>query len=152
MSDEQINIAIAEACGWRKWKFGDPWRKGLRLADQRFDGFIRRVIKDAPANSKTVSIDIEEIWTRDVSEIIANYVPVSHWVRKDEIRSSPPDYCNDLNAMREAEKVLKLGLRNTYDAELGLIAKRDYCFIWETTASQRAEAFLRTLGKWEVAK
>jgi len=54
--------------------------------------------------------------------------------------------------MHEAEKTLKLGLRNTYDAELGLIAKRDHCFIWETTARQKAEAFLRTIGKWEGAK
>ena len=61
----------------------------------------------------------------------------------------PPDYCNDLNRMHEAEKTLKLGLRNTYDAELGLIAKRDHCFIWETTARERAEAFLKTIGKWE---
>jgi hypothetical protein len=61
----------------------------------------------------------------------------------------PPDFCNDLNRMHEAEKTLKLGLRNTYDAELGLIAKRDHCFIWETTARERAEAFIKTIGKWE---
>ena len=137
MTNEQINIAIAEACGWRKWKFGDPWRKGLRLADQRFDGFIRRVIKDAPANSKTVSIDIDEIWTRHVSEIIANYVPVSHWVRKDEIRSSPPDYCNDLNAMHEAEKMLDFNqLRDMEDS----VSFRFAVLPFHATAAQRAEA------------
>ena len=60
-----------------------------------------------------------------------------------------PDYLNDLNAMHEAEKVLM-----------------DYCDGWEdychkikrhfvtsdgairATAAQRAEAFLRTIGKW----
>jgi len=62
---------------------------------------------------------------------------------------SVPDYRNDLNAMHEAEKIFKLGMRNRYDAELGLIAQRDYCFIWETSAAQRAEAFLRTLDLWE---
>ena len=61
-----------------------------------------------------------------------------------------PDYCNDLNAMHDAEKVLKGGMRSTYDAELTLICSRDYNFIWESTATQRAEAFLRTIGKWEV--
>jgi hypothetical protein len=61
---------------------------------------------------------------------------------------SVPDYLNDLNAMHVAEKILKLGMRNRYDAELGLIAERDYCFIWETSAAQRAEAFLRTLDSW----
>lgn len=63
-------------------------------------------------------------------------------------RKPVPDYLNDLNAMHVAEKILKLGIRNRYDAELGLIAQRDYCFIWETSAEQRAEAFLRTLDLW----
>ena len=63
-----------------------------------------------------------------------------------------PQYLNDLNAMHEAEKVLKGGMRSTYDAELTLICSRDYNFIWESTASQRAEAFLRTIGKWEEAR
>ena len=62
-----------------------------------------------------------------------------------------PDYCNDLNAVHEAEKFLKIGLRNTYDAELSIIAVREHCFIWETTARQRAEAFLRTIGQWKEA-
>ena len=60
-----------------------------------------------------------------------------------------PDYLNDLNAMHEAQKILKLGMRNRYDAELSLIAERDYCFIWETSTEQKAEAFLRTLDLWE---
>jgi hypothetical protein len=63
-----------------------------------------------------------------------------------------PDYLNDLNAMNDAEKVLKGGMRSKYDAELTLICSRDYNFIWESTAAQRAEAFLRTIGKWEEAK
>jgi len=63
-----------------------------------------------------------------------------------------PNYLNDLNAMHEAEKVLKGGMRSKYDAELTLICSRDYNFIWESTASQRAEAFLRTIGKWEESK
>jgi hypothetical protein len=65
---------------------------------------------------------------------------------------APPNYLNDLNAMHEAEKVLKGGMRSKYDAELTLICSRDYNFIWESTASQRAEAFLRTIGKWEESK
>ena len=60
-----------------------------------------------------------------------------------------PHFLNDLNAMHAAEKVLKGGMRSKYDAELTLICSRDYNFIWESTASQRAEAFLRTLGLWE---
>ena len=66
-----------------------------------------------------------------------------------------PNYCNDLNAMHEAEKVLtddqcvffRTHLRERledYPASL---------YVWHANARQRAEAFLRTVGKWEeVAK
>lgn len=63
--------------------------------------------------------------------------------------SDLPDYLNDLNAMHKAEKILKGGMRSKYDAELTLICSRDYNFIWESTAAQRAEAYLRTIGKWK---
>lgn len=65
------------------------------------------------------------------------------------------DWCNDLNAMHEAEKILtelqctffRTNLRERLESHS---ASR---FIWHATARQRAEAFLRTLGKWEeVAK
>jgi hypothetical protein len=62
------------------------------------------------------------------------------------------DYCTDLNAMHEAEKVLTgLNCHAFCDALLDIVADSpDH--LWEVlTASsrQRAEAFLRTLGKWE---
>ena len=148
MKLEAQQIAIAEACGWRKWKFGDPWRKGLRLADKRFEGFIRRVIKDAPANSKTILIDIDEMQTHDVADVILHYLPASHWVRNDEIKIFPPDYLNDLNAMHDAEKVLTSSQMAPYVDSIQEMNER-----WATpafaTAAQRAEAFLRTIGKWE---
>jgi len=53
-----------------------------------------------------------------------------------------PDYCGDLNAMHEAEKVLDETQAEDYEELLG-----EYGF--HSTSSQRAEAFLRTLGKWE---
>lgn len=71
------------------------------------------------------------------------------------IQDGCPDYLNDLNAMHEAEKVLydknschrfwKYAdvLKCLYPANLGIDT-----FI-HATASQRAEAFLRTIGKWE---
>jgi len=67
-------------------------------------------------------------------------------------QSEVPDYLADLNAMHEAEKMLKGGMRSKYDAELTLICSQDYNFIWESTASQRAEAFLRTIDKWKECK
>lgn len=61
------------------------------------------------------------------------------------------DYCNDLNAMHEAEKSLtdeqcvfvRVHLRERLE---NYPASR---YIWHATARQRAEAFLRTLDKWE---
>jgi hypothetical protein len=102
MTDEQINIAIAEACG--------------RV--QRPDGYW------FPPGSNVGSAGIA-------------------------------NYCNDLNAMREAEMTLPLG-RNRKQWGNSLAEFRCYLRLIaghggsiHATARQRAEAFLRTLGKWE---
>ena len=88
-------------------------------------------------------------WSGADSDTLCHSVTVEDGLK----RAKPiPDYTQDLNAMHEAEKVLKGGMRSTYDAELTLICSRDYNFIWESTAAQRAEAFLRTVGKWEDDK
>ena len=68
-----------------------------------------------------------------------------------------PNYLNDLNAMHEAEDWIPhhlshidywqkgYGRFQTLLAELTITP-------YSATASQRAEAFLRTIGKWEEAK
>lgn len=62
-----------------------------------------------------------------------------------------PDYLNDLNAMHEAEKVLNPSSHHNmwceYIKNLSDVTGVVYCI--NATASQRAEAFLRTMGKWE---
>jgi hypothetical protein len=62
-----------------------------------------------------------------------------------------PDYLNDLNAMHEAEKVLNEKQDHIMNDTLW-----DMCegrkYLWHATAAQRAEAFLRTIGKWKEAK
>lgn len=67
-----------------------------------------------------------------------------------------PDYLNDLNAMHEAEKILTALQRAPYAHELlRLVAINqpwchlDFFQVAHATAEQRAEAFLRTIGKWE---
>lgn len=67
-----------------------------------------------------------------------------------------PDYCNDLNAMHEAEKTLIFSKRKKYKIELQIVASNKIrnCIISMeelifATAAQRAEAFLRTLNLWE---
>lgn len=63
-----------------------------------------------------------------------------------------PDYLNDLNAMHEAEKVLlridgRWKNHVTYMNHLRIVVGCEDIFC--ATAAQRAEALLRTLGKWE---
>lgn len=69
-----------------------------------------------------------------------------------------PDYPNDLNAMHEAEKTLT---NDEWDDKfyhwLGFVVsggQEEQLWQWRkmivhATAAQRAEAFLRTIGKWE---
>ena len=97
MTNEQINIAIAEACGWDS----DDIARGYTLCQ------------------------------------FTEYVP---------------DYCNDLNAMHEAEKIFDAALYCRYINELcDLTIKGNNC-MYMATARQRAEAFLKTIGKWNSDK
>jgi hypothetical protein len=120
MSEEQINIAIAEACGWK---------------------------------------DLEN---EDFSEY---GVPCFMLMGSNNTgtRLAPPDYCNDLNAMHDAEKVLiEKCKEGNYWFHLREILEFPYAESdWDhyyyisaihATAKQRAEAFLRTIGKWEETK
>jgi hypothetical protein len=64
-----------------------------------------------------------------------------------------PDYLGSLDAMHEAEKTLKgQQLPNYHDELVSLFSRSEEAEagFYEThaTASQRAEAFLRTIGKW----
>ena len=66
-----------------------------------------------------------------------------------------PDYCNDLNAMHEAEKTLNQNLAAEYARMLTSAAwqsEQPTFAPMTATAAQRAEAFLRTINKWEETK
>jgi len=69
-----------------------------------------------------------------------------------------PDYCNDLNAMHEAEKAARVHLGQTYAKNLrevidqdkrGNILRHETWVYYTATAAQRAEAFLKTLNLWK---
>ena len=63
--------------------------------------------------------------------------------------SEPPNYCDDLNAMHEVENVLMhADMLFEYAMHISIDHRYDYLLI--ATARQRAEAFLRLLGKWEA--
>jgi len=66
-----------------------------------------------------------------------------------------PTYCNDLNAMHEAEKSLSVPTHSDYICQLyyktmglgkGIC---DWQKLATATAAQRAEAFLKTLNLWK---
>jgi hypothetical protein len=73
-----------------------------------------------------------------------------------------PNYCADLNAMHEAEKVLDIKQVELFadimynlcvEGKVTTPNRLGWRFaLLNATARQRAEAFLRTLGKWEEGK
>ena len=78
-----------------------------------------------------------------------------------------PDYCNDLNAMHELEKIIKepasyagwleavteseiaVGSLDPREIEGRVIRYRSLFWTAHATARQRAEAYLRTIGRFE---
>ncbi len=72
---------------------------------------------------------------------------------------SPPDYFNDLNAMHEAEKFIADRIEEYVEEVRAVILEkslylktkdeRKMLYPMFATAAQRAEAFLKTLGRWE---
>ena len=121
MTPQKQRIAIAEACGW-KGPFQLEW-----LREYGREG--------------------EDVWEMCGTNPEGERAPF-------------PDYLNDLNAMHQVEKVIVPSSEYTlssYMFELskivipagstrrGLISE----YIFHATAAQRAEAFLRTIGKWE---
>lgn len=104
MTDQQINMAIAEACGWTEIHDSGVWHH-------------------------------HKLW---------GYPPLAPGAGGNSYQYIP-DYCTDLNAMHEAEKVLPIKKLMKYVRHLEKRSSVWFC----ADARQRAEAFLRTLGKWE---
>jgi hypothetical protein len=75
------------------------------------------------------------------------------WLSPHGYYAPEPDYCSDLNAMHEAEMIFTPESKHwMYYALLDDMCGSSFKAI-RATARHRAEAFLRTLGKWkEVAK
>ena len=127
MTDLEIRIAIAKACGWKQ-----DWR-------------------NVGASHEKVEVWLDPdlgVWTTRLND---GWFPM-------------PDYLNDLNAMREAVLAAKWGWKQkqAFLNYLGRFRQRgeaiycpwsaDYVRAYRlvtTTAAQQAEAFLRTIGKWE---
>lgn len=90
------------------------------------------------------------------------YVPAADGWRRNtrELHYEIPNYHGDLNEMHEAEKTLNNGQALKYqDTLISLVCTLDVLFpatrdcamqgfLHHATSAQRAEAFLRTIGKW----
>ena len=91
----------------------------------------------------------------DVMQLKQGWTTPKQWCMDPEgvlrFNHDRPNYLNDLNAMHEAEKVLTNEQLEVY---CNILHKPNHGVYWaiHATASQRAEAFLRTIGKWEEAK
>lgn len=91
-------------------------------------------------------------WTEIRNSVYRHHKPWGHPpLNRDRIKLLP-DYCNDLNAMHEAESILDEDCRNGFRLELLNVTDSKYFGGFDhihATARQRAEAFLRTLDKWD---
>lgn len=84
-------------------------------------------------------------WTVELSHLQSGIDAI-----RDENRRSLPNYSTDLNAMHEAESILTTDQFYLYSSWIDKLApKNEYRAFLGATARLRAEAFLRTLGKWE---
>jgi hypothetical protein len=124
MTDQDINAAVAEACGWVDIFTATGKEEWLGTFAYKYGGKVMGFHADQS---------------------------------KDDHAHEIPNYCGDLNAMHEAEKLLNEKQQVWYLQKLTQVRFREgvsgmiACMIDKTTfatARQRAEAFLRTLGKW----
>ncbi len=130
MKPNEINKAIAEYCGFKIERKGLEYSLIAPNGSKGFSGTKDRTGHCYPAISENIC------WKHG------------------------PDYFNDLNAMHEAEK--KLGIQDAPNYQSILIkvtVKLEKLFpegsaypmdgfLIHATSQQRAEAFVKTIGKW----
>jgi hypothetical protein len=91
--------------------------------------------------------DLRPSWCHPDNWSMAKNGSYEVWGSQDKL----PNYLNDLNAMHDAEEVLTNEQLEVY---CNILHKPNHGVYWaiHAIASQRAEAFLRTIGKWEESK
>jgi hypothetical protein len=101
-----------------------------------------------------IIIALGDIATRCISELEHRNDDENSRRRADIYLRCYPDYTDDLGAMHEVEKTLDEDKRFLYETTLHSLNFKymKQMSIWETihaSAAQRAEAFLKVIGKWE---
>ena len=131
MTNEQINIAIAESLGWRKITQFSQYPKSWGGKPARYDTPVWRL---------TLRHDLEEDECHKYG-----------WKgNKGDVIYDGPNYTSDLNAMHKAEIAMFKSdglLWHKYASCLD----EDYVnqpYTIGATARQRAEAYLKTLNLW----
>ena len=138
MSPEKQRITIAEACGWVKFK-PRAWRQDL-------------ICWSPPKDVSPIFLRMGK--NLGYGDIISE--------KTEFCENDLPDYLNDLNAMNSAEKTLTVKQQHKFAEEVGRIIYsgelsvpdfRDnwyMCYLMmHASAARRAEAFIKTIGKWE---
>lgn len=125
MTPEQINVAIAKACGWT----------AIKNCNTSVGGYCAR--------SPDGEIDYTNLGGSEDAAILI----------------SCPNYYGDLNAIRSVVRTLPGEQTVSYVKELRLIIERaddlrtvHWFAVVEASAAQRAEAYLKTIGKWKYPK
>jgi hypothetical protein len=135
MKPEQQRITIAEACGWTFEK------------KPRCNMLSKRPAWHIISPEGKINCGIE-IWHETRYGKESNYAPFEGELVNYLNESGVPDYLNDLNAMHEAEKIFDHALYCRYINELCDVTIKGNNSMYMAIAAQRAEAFLRTIGKW----
>ena len=129
MTDQEINIAIAESLGWRKITQFSQYPKSWGGKPAKYDTPVWRL---------TLRHDLKEDECHQYG-----------WKgNKGDIIYDGPNYTADLNAIHKAEAIIiKSGHRaiRTYEDLL----QKQIANIVFATARQRCEAYLKTIGKWK---
>lgn len=159
MKPEKQRIAIAQACGFERIILdyeSTEKRRGFALGS---DGIWRtpsankwlRCLKEQDV--RHVGEYFVEVWT---GKVFADFDgPDSGGYGRGNF-----DYLNDLNDMHDAERKKLYGKwREVYTKNLELVIRgyarkeswlgHNVYLVAHATAAQRAEAFLKTIGKWK---
>jgi hypothetical protein len=131
MTDQEINKTIAEYLGWKS-----TVTRWFCSKDDGKSGWLFDECKEKC-----------EEYLKDIKETDWRYGSTIH-----PSMSLPPKYCEDLNLMHEAEKSIPDSIAYYYGNKIGTVtgAEDSLCLsFYCATARQRAEAFLRTLGRWK---
>lgn len=136
MSPDETRIAIAEACGWTLIQVREPLMEGMYP-------YVCGMNPNPDVIHTVIEIRGDERIERKPIE------PDYDW---EEL----PEYTYDLNAMHEAEETLTKKQHWQYITHLVELTGAEWTDAYEevmvvahATAAQRAEAFLKTVGKWK---